>query len=300
MPWIENVPAILEMYLAGDNVGSATVSLLFGETNPSGKLAESFPLKLSDTPPYMFYPGERGFAEYREGIYVGYRYYDKCERDVLFPFGHGLSYTQFEYSDLKLDKNKMTDNETLSVTVKVKNTGKAAGKEAVQVYIRDPESSVGKPIRELKQFTKVNLSPGEEKTVTLTLDKLSFSYYEPRLPGWFVESGTYIIDVGSSSRSIHQSAEVEVTSTQEIPIVYTRHSTMGDISKTEKGQAIMAAFRSQSAQKKAEESTSIEHLGEGADEMVKAMMLEMPLKSAVNFGAMTEEQLQGLLAALNG
>ena len=296
MPWINSVSSILEMYLAGDNVGKATVALLFGDANPSGKLAESFPVKLADTPPYMFFPGERGIAEYREGIYVGYRYYDIREMDVLFPFGHGLSYTKFEYSDIQVSKEKILDTDSVTVSVKVKNTGNVAGKEVVQFYVHDVESSVGRPVRELKQFEKISLNPGEEKTVSVVLDKQAFAYYETRLPGWFVESGPYIIEAGSSSRDIRLCTEIEVESTQEIPVVFTRHSTMGEITKTEKGRAIMERFQGD----RKSGASSIEHLGEGAEEMVKAMMMEMPLKSAVTFGAMTEEQLQGLLAALNG
>lgn len=295
MPWINSVSSVLEMYLAGDNVGNATVSLLFGDANPSGKLAETFPLRLTDTPSYMFYPGERGIAEYREGIYIGYRYYDKREVDVLFPFGHGLCYTKFEYSELKLSKTKIMDTEKIAVSVKVKNIGQAEGKEVVQVYVQDVMSSVGRPVRELKQFEKVNLKPGEEKVVTLELDKQSFAYYEPRLPGWHVESGEFSIEVGSSSRDIRLSAKVEVESTQEIPILFTRHSTMGEIMSTQKGRAVMESMNS----RRAESSFSAEQLGEGAQEMVKAMMMEMPLKNSVSFGAMNEEQLEGLLQALN-
>jgi beta-glucosidase len=216
--------------------------------------------------------------------------------DVLFPFGHGLSYTKFEYSDIQVSKKKIPDTESVTVSVKVKNTGSIAGKEVVQFYVRDVESSAGRPVRELKQFEKVSLNPGEEKTVSVVLDKQAFAYYETRLPGWFVESGAYIIEAGSSSRDIRLCTEIEVESTQKIPVVFTRHSTMGEITKTEKGRMIMEQFQGN----RSSDISSTEHLGEGAEEMVKAMMLEMPLKTAVTFGAMTEEQLQGLLAALNG
>ena len=169
MPWIGRVKAVLEAYLGGQAVGLATVRVLYGDANPSGHLAESFPLKLSDNPSYLTYGGEGNTAVYNEGVFVGYRYYDRREAEVLFPFGYGLSYTDFVFSDLRLSAAEITDRDTLRATVKVKNTGSRAGKTVVQLYVGDVESSVFRPVRELKGFEKVELQPGEEKEVSFTL-----------------------------------------------------------------------------------------------------------------------------------
>ena len=165
MPWIKEVSAVLELYLAGDGAGEAAVELLFGKVNPSGKLAESFPLHLQDSPSYLNFPGERGKVEYREGVFVGYRYYDKRNMEVLFPFGHGLSYTQFSYSDLQIEKTRITDQEALTVSCVVKNIGAQFGKEVVQLYVGDKECEVNRPVRELKGFKKIALNPGESKKI---------------------------------------------------------------------------------------------------------------------------------------
>ena len=177
MPWIGSVKAVLEAYLGGQAVGLATVRVLFGEVNPSGKLPESFPKQLADNPSYL------DTAEYREGIFVGYRYYDRKETELLFPFGHGLSYTSFDFSDLRLSRERITDQESLTATVRVTNTGKRAGKTVVQLYVGDCESSVFRPVRELKGFEKIFLEPGESKDVSFTLDKRSFAYWNTKTAG---------------------------------------------------------------------------------------------------------------------
>lgn len=301
LPWLDKVSAVLCMYLGGQQVGQASVSLLYGEENPSGKLAETWPCKLEDTPSYLNFPGEDGVVEYREGIYIGYRYYDKKRLNVLFPFGHGLSYTQFEYSDLKLDKTSITDSENVIVSCKVKNVGAFAGKEAIQLYVRDEVSSVGRPIRELKGFEKIELAVREEKEIIFTLDKRAFAYYEPKIHDWFVESGKFIIEIGASSRDIRLSAPIEVTGTVEIPIVYTYESTVGDLMKSSKGRAVMQQIMSGGGnkEKKEAEEDNLKNMGEGSEKMVQNMMHEMPLRSIVKFGRMTFQQLDELLVALN-
>jgi beta-glucosidase len=213
LPWVEAVNAILLLGLGGQCVGAAAVDLLFGKTNPSGKLSETYPLSLLDNPSYNHF-GQRLFTEYRESIYVGYRYYDKANKPVQYPFGHGLSYTAFEYSDLVLSKTARKANETLEVMVKVKNTGRVAGKEVVQIYVSPPESRIFKPEKELREFAKLALEPGEEKTLTFSLGKRAFAYWNININNWHVESGIYQILVGSSSRDIRLSAEVEIFSSQ--------------------------------------------------------------------------------------
>ena len=213
MPWIHSVKAVIECYLGGQGCGSASGDILYGDVNPSGKLAETFPLALSDTPCYKWFPEGPLTVEYRESVYVGYRYYDTAGKNVLFPFGHGLSYTQFEYSDMRLSAASIQDSDELTVTATIKNTGKVSGAEIVQAYVRDTASTVFRPEKELKGFAKVYLDPGEQKQVLFKLDKRSFAYFNTAINDWHVESGDYTIMLGASSRDIRLSADVHVEST---------------------------------------------------------------------------------------
>jgi beta-glucosidase len=222
MPWAGDVPCILEGYLGGQAGAGGIADILFGKINPSGKLAETFPLRLDDTPAYPYFPGGPATVEYRESLYVGYRYYDTVGQPVLFPFGHGLSYTQFEYRDLTLSQSKGPNGEALTVTFKVKNTGKVAGQEVVQLYVRDVESTAFRPAKELKGFAKVALQPSEETGVTFELDRRAFAYYDPQLKNWRVEAGTFEILVGASSQNIRLRATVEIASAQPTAPVATR------------------------------------------------------------------------------
>lgn len=210
MPWADDVKAILNSYLGGQASGSAVVDLLTGKANPSGKLAETYPMHLEDTPCYGNYPGEGRTALYREGIYVGYRYYDKVKKDVHFPFGFGLSYTQFKYSALKLSSREMDDEKELKVTFKVKNIGDVDGAEVAQIYVSDAKSTVYKAPQELKGFEKVFLRAGEEKQVTITLDRRAFAYYDVDLNDWNVEDGVYHIFVAASSRDVRLKGSVKI------------------------------------------------------------------------------------------
>ncbi|MEC9488120.1 MAG: glycoside hydrolase family 3 C-terminal domain-containing protein, partial [Halanaerobium sp.] len=216
MPWLDKVKAVLEAYLAGQAGGSAVWDVLSGDINPSGKLAETFPLTNSDCPAAEYFPMGPTGVEYRESIYVGYRYYDTAGQVVLFPFGHGLSYTDFAYSDLNLSKKEVRDDETLEVRVRVRNTGDRFGKEVVQLYIRDKESSVFRPNKELKGFIKVALQPGEEKEAGFVLDRRSFAYYDTRLKAWHVESGDFEILIGASAADIRLTETVHVESTVKV------------------------------------------------------------------------------------
>jgi beta-glucosidase len=163
--------------------------------NPSGQLPESFPHQLEDNPSFLYYGGEGNRTEYREGVFVGYRYYDKKKMDVLFPFGYGLSYTTFDFSNLRLGADHIRDTDTLTVTATVTNTGKRAGKAVAQLYVGDVESTVLRPVRELKGFRKVLLQPGESKEVSFTLDKRSFAYWNEEIHDWHVETGAFTIEV---------------------------------------------------------------------------------------------------------
>jgi beta-glucosidase len=200
MPWIKLVKGALLLYLTGQNNGGAVYDLLFGDYSPCGKLAETFPKALEDNPSYNWF-AKKKITQYRESIYVGYRYYDKANRQVAFPFGHGLSYAKFDYSDITLDKVKMKDNETLTVKCKIKNSSYTEAKEIVQLYVRAPSETVYRPERELKGFEKITLKPLEEKIATFKLDKRSFAYWNILIHDWHVESGIYTIEIASSSRT---------------------------------------------------------------------------------------------------
>ncbi len=214
--WIDGAAAVVEGWLLGQAGGGAIADVLLGVTNPSGKLAETIPRRLQDTPSYLSFPGEDSRVRYGEGIFVGYRHYDAVDAEVAFAFGHGLSYTTFEYHDptaTVLDRDASVaalDQERVEVTVAVTNTGTVAGKEVVQLYVGDPDAHVVRPVRELKAFAKVALSPGETKTVTFALTGRDLSYWSTRTDAWELEGGTFLIALGASSRDIRQRIEIEV------------------------------------------------------------------------------------------
>ncbi|GAB4278324.1 MAG: glycoside hydrolase family 3 C-terminal domain-containing protein [Candidatus Promineifilaceae bacterium] len=202
MPWADAVPAILQQWYGGQDAGHALADVLFGDVNPSAKLPTTFPQRLEDNPAFINYPGENGRVHYGEGIFVGYRYYDKKQLEPLFPFGHGLSYTTFEYSNLHLNGDTFGTDDEIVVQVDVTNTGQRAGQEVVQVYVRDEEVRVARPLQELKAFAKVALEPGETKTVTLTLDWQALAFYDTAVHDWVTESGMFELLIGASSRDI--------------------------------------------------------------------------------------------------
>ena len=303
MPWLGKVKAVLEAYLGGQAVGIAAVRLLYGDANPCGHLAETFPVKLSDNPSYLYYGGEGNEADYREGVFVGYRYYDKKEMPVLFPFGFGLSYTTFACSNLRLSGQKITDQETLTATVTVTNTGSRAGKTVVQLYVGDRESTVLRPIRELKGFEKVELQPGESRDVTFTLDKRAFAYWNAAIHDWHVETGAFTIEVGQSSRDIEVSGEVTVESTVALPRHYTADSIFMDVMADPKAKEALGPMLA-SIQKAFAPSADA---GDAAQEAISAdmglaMMRYMPLRGLVSFSPdkVTDDTLKQLLDALNG
>ena len=297
IPWIDKVKGLLESYLGGQAGGGAVADILFGEVNPSGKLAETFPKKLSHNPSYLNFPGEGNKVEYREGVFVGYRYYDKKEIEPLFPFGYGLSYTTFEYTDIIVDKKEITDKETIEVKVKVKNTGKVKGKEIVQLYVRDVESKVNRPEKELKGFEKIELAPGEEKTVTFKLDKRSFAYYNTEIRDWYVESGEFEILVGKSSKEIELKETVKVNSTVTIKKKYDRNSTIGDLMEDPEASQVLKELL-----EKINEIGGIFQEDEHRDqELIVSMMRYLPLRGLINFGRgyFTDDMLEQLLEKLN-
>ncbi len=300
MPWADQVKGIVEAYLSGQAVGAAVVDILFGKVNPSAKLPETFPYKLEDNPSYLYYLGEGDKVEYREGVFVGYRYYDTKKMDVRFPFGYGLSYTTFAYSNLKLSAAQIKDTDTLTVSVDVTNTGSMAGKEVVQLYVSDVESTVIRPVKELKGFDKVDLQPGETKTVTFTLAKRAVAYWNTQIHDWHVESGEFRIRVGKSSRDIQLEETVTVESTVKLPVHFTLDSTFGDLMQDKKAREILEPMMKLDMVGGQEEDSDVA-ASAISSEMMEAMMKYMPLRGVLSFssGKVSLEQLQGLLDQLN-
>ena len=300
MPWKDDVKGLLEAYLGGQAGGSAVVNILYGKVNPSGKLAETLPLKLSDNPSYLNF-AEREKVNYSEGVFVGYRYYDAKEMEVAFPFGHGLSYTTFKYSNLKLDRTEMTDQDTLTVSVDVTNTGSRAGKEVVQLYVSDRTGSVRRPLKELKGYEKVSLDPGETKTVTMTLDKRSFAWYSTELHDWYAASGEYEILIGASSRDIRLTEKIRLHSTRNLPLNLTLNTPMGDLIADERTrefgfflkQKMDEFFGATGSDTKLSDDDSDE------DPMADAMAASMPIRNVVSFGLMEKEELFKKLKEFN-
>ena len=295
-PWAEDVAAVLEMYLGGQGVGEACDRLLWGEANPCGRLAETFPLRLQDNPSYLNFPGDGRKVTYAEDVFVGYRYYASVDRKVRWAFGHGLSYTSFAYSNLKLSADTMDDASALTVSVDVTNTGAVSGKEVVQLYVSDLNGTAGRPARELKGFGKVELAPGQTKTVTLTLTARDLSFWHEELGDWYAPSGRYAIQVGHASDEILLTAEIAFTTGKLLPLNVSPSTTLGELLADPRTaptiQQMLAAM--QSAMPMAPSADESEKA------MMEAMMFGMPLKSLASFGMMTPQQMQGLIAALNG
>ena len=334
MPWLGKVKGLINGYLGGQACGDTIADIVSGDVCPSGKLAETYPLSLKDTPCYNYFPGTERIADHKESIYIGYRYYDTAERDVLFPFGYGLSYTQFEYSNLKLSKKKIKDTDTLTVTYKIKNIGNCDGAETSQVYVADKESTIFRPAKELKGFKKVFLKAGEETTVEIELSKRAFAFYNIDAASWQVESGDFEILVGASSRDIKLTANVYVESTDNFPVPdyrQTAPSYYGANIKTvpdKEFEAVLGRPIPDRVYSKGEKFDMTSSLGDAADTKwgkviismldaaidrvireserdrlnVKANTFDVPFKNFITMGPniVTEEVCNGLLMILNG
>ncbi len=314
--WIHDVPAVLEGWMMGQAGGAALADILFGRVNPSGKLAETFPLKLADTPSHTNWPGGAGKVHYGEGIFIGYRYYDAKEMPVLFPFGHGLSYTTFKYSNAKVSSTNFKDTDGLTVTVDVTNTGKLAGKETVQVYVHDQKSDLIRPVKELKGFAKVELQPGETKTVSIYLDFRAFAYYHPEHKQWIAEDGDFDILIGASSADIRSSLTVTLQSTLDLPCVLDIESTMREWMADRRGRQVLGTLYEQIETQvrrlfAGEGRYGNEQAGEQVVEKevmgmdIMDMMIDMPVVSVLMFqqSSLTmpaEEMVAGLLRQVHG
>jgi beta-glucosidase len=298
--WIDGTAAVLEAWMMGQAGGGAIADVLLGKVNPSGKLAETFPLELRDTPAYLNFPGENHAVRYGEGLFIGYRYYDAKEMEVLFPFGYGLSYTTFAYENLEISAQSFKDVDGLSVSVDVTNSGDVAGKEIVQLYVHDAESRLVRPYKELKGFAKVQLEPGETKTVTLSLDKRAFAYYDPAYQQWITESGEFDILVGRSAADICLKATVRMESTQTLPCILNRDSTLLEWLEDPRGAAAVQPLLEQMMAQMASDA------GGGSEVIGMEMMgfvQQLPLTAILGFiagqlPAPPEQIVDGLLAQI--
>ena len=306
MPWIGKVKAVVEAYLGGQAVGEAAVRVLFGDVNPSGHLPESFPLKLQDNPSYLYYGGEGNVTEYREGVFVGYRYYDKKAMDVLFPFGHGLSYTTFAFSNLRLniEKTALRDGDTVEATVTVTNTGKRFGKAVAQLYTGAVGGDVIRPVRELKGFAKVALNPGESRDVSFTLNKRAFAVWNTDIHDWYVPAGQYEISVGDSSRNLPLHIEITLSDARRLPRRYDMNSIFMDLMADPKARELLSPLMAKPSALLGGDAA--EHATDAAKEAISAdmsmaMLNYMPIRGALSFGggAVTPEMIQALLDELN-
>lgn len=300
MPWLPKVKGLLEAYLGGQAIGEAVAGILFGKVNPSGKLAETIPYKLSDNPSYFSF-GEARNVEYNEGVFVGYRYYDMKEMPVAFPFGHGLSYTTFEYDNLAIDKRELSDEDTVTVSVDITNTGKVAGKEIVQLYVNDLTGVARRPLKELKGFEKVSLEPGETKKVSLELEYRSFAWYNTDIHDWYAASGDYEILVGASSQDIRLSDRIHFTTKKMLPLEIHLNTTVGEL-----------LLDSRSAQfgleckKRMDKIFGIEESEEEEDldaaigkAMQSAVAGSVPLRNMVTMGIYSKEEMKEIMEKLN-
>jgi beta-glucosidase len=338
MPFADKAKAILLSYLGGQAGGSAAIDLLFGDANPSGKLAETFPLSLTDTPSFLHFPGGTKTVEYRESIYVGYRYYDAAGKAVQYPFGYGLSYTTFQYSDLKLSAQSYKGG-TLEATFTVTNKGSVRGAEIAELYVSAKHSKIFRAPRELKGFEKIMLDAGESKTVTIPLNDRSFSYYNTEEKRFAIEGGIYKIEVGASSRDIRLSAEIDVEGdgleelllplyeglrayarptgtplsvpdaefsmllSRPIPPAARQKGEPFTMNSTLSDMSKTLIGKIVFAQiKKAALRMAGESTDEGLKNMFDAMLAEMPIRSlaAMSEGALTPTQGQGLVDLVNG
>lgn len=302
MPWIDKVKGVLEVYLGGQAVGEATVNLLYGKVNPSGRLAETFPLRLQDTPCYLHYGGENDKSVYHEGVFVGYRYYSSKEMPVLFPFGHGLSYTQFAYDNLVLSQTEMTDIDKLLVSVDVTNTGHCYGREVVQVYVAAPNSKIIRPGLELCAFDKIGLEPGETKTVTVELDKRSFAYWDVESHDWLVEEGKYQIIIGRSAEEKILVADVDISPVKTPRKVFHLNSTIGEVLADKHAGPLFEQMMGKTFVGYTEAQRVTENSQSDAvnAEMMHAMTEGMPLRQLLSFVPGIEKSiLEDLIAALN-
>ncbi|EGB91524.1 glycoside hydrolase family 3 C-terminal domain-containing protein [Clostridium sp. D5] len=290
MPFRKDAEGILEMYLAGEAAGGAAADILYGAVNPSGRLAETFPKKLEDTPSWLNFPGMQKKTHYAEGLFVGYRYYDKKTIEPLYPFGYGLSYTDFAYSNLSVKAAR----DTAEVQLEIQNTGRLAGAEVVQIYVRKQGTEIPRPEKELKGFQKVHLAPGEKKKLTFTLPREAFRYYDTDLRKWQVEPGEYEIQAASSSRDIHLRSRITLEGDKRPETIYDKNSTLAEISKNPEGKATLEKWMTHCARQGYPIFTEEPEFIQNAYETTPLRWLIM-----LSGGCFTEEMMQDILKKSN-
>ena len=298
--WLDGAAAVLEAWMMGQAGGGAIAELLFGVVNPSGKLSETFPLRLIDTPAYINYPGEAGQVRYGEGIFIGYRYYEYKQVPVQFPFGYGLSYTTFAYANLHTSAESFLDTAGLTVSADVTNTGTLAGKEVVQLYVRDQKAKLVRPVKELKAFAKVSLEPGETKTVSFKLDFRAFAYFHPGYGQWVTEDGEFDILVGSSSADIRLMKTVSLKSTLDLPSLLSKDSTTRDWLEDPRGEVVIRPLVQAMMAKMSQAMGGGE---EGGLDMGMQFIMDTPLAVILGFNeamlpAPADEIVEGMLAQM--
>ena len=303
MPWVDQVQGIVEAYLCGEGVGEAVMNIIYGRVNPSGKLSETFPRRLEDTPCYLNLDVREHKMRYAEGVFVGYRYYDTKKMDVLFPFGYGLSYTSFAYSNPRViaggcesaagQTAEIHVQDGADVLVDITNTGAMAGKEIVQLYIADHTGQAQRPVHELKGFEKVALQPGETKTVRFHLDQRSFAYFSERIHDWYAPNGSYTIEIAQSSRDINCRIAVQLTGSEQIAPVLDADVQIGELLAYDKLhdaalellQDKMFAF---AGVEREEDMTPLD----------RAMIQYMPLRTLRSFIGCSNEEVNAIVARL--
>jgi beta-glucosidase len=296
MPWRDAPKAILETWLAGQAGGAAKADVLLGRTNPSGKLSSTFPTRLSDTPAYLNFPGEDREVVYGERFFVGYRYYDEKDIEPLYPFGYGLSYTTFEVENLTLTAESASSREGVTARAQVTNTGSRAGQEVVQLYLHDPESRLRRPPQELRDFRKVALEPGETAEVTFALQGKDFAAWDDRRDRWAVESGTYEVRVGTSSRDLplRQTVTIEGPPEDQGPVL-DRYSTINQWLRHPQGRKVIRPLLQKM-------QAAMGGGGEGGDEMgMSEIFGSLPLStlSSLSGGALTSDMIDKLVQQVN-
>ncbi len=333
LPWINDVKAVLLAYLGGEGVGTAIANLLLGAESPSGKLAETWPLKTEDIPCRPYFPGGRMTVEYRESIYVGYRYYEKAKKEVLFPFGHGLSYSRFAYSNLQLNHKSCDFGDSVSLQFSITNTGSVAAKETALIFVSHENPNVFSPEKELKEFAKIALEPGETKIVNVTLNTADFGYYNTLIKAWYAESGMYRILVGSSSKDILLEAALELKSPEQPQPDYRQtapayyHLPQGDLLIPDKEFEALYGNPLPVHNGKVARPYTLEHTLEdtkhtfvgkiillyakmmvkrlekaepGQAGMMLAMIQEMPFYAMITSGEISEKMMLALIEMMNG
>jgi beta-glucosidase len=306
--WLDDVGAVLEAWMMGQAGGTAIAEVLFGKANPCGKLSETFPLKLSDTPAYINWPGGASEVRYGEGLFIGYRYYDAKQMPVLFPFGFGLSYTTFTYSNAKVSATSFKDVDGVTVTLDVTNTGKIAGKEIVQLYVHDRKSALVRPEKELKGFAKVELQPGETRSISIPLDFRAFAFYHPSYKQWITEDGEFDLLIAASSADVRESLTVTLESTLTLPCILDKESTIREWITDPHGKLVFGPLYEQV---KAHNREMFGGSDEGEDSEsaigmdIMDMMGDMPLVSVLSWqqaawSSTPEEIVDGLLKQVHG